>query len=176
MSSYLLSKNFVLDEFVESSTASRLHIDNTPDFEVKINIVRLCKAILQPLRDALQCPIHVTSGYRCKALNAAVGGVPNSQHMYGLAADIVLDHCHCIGDILCELNQIKCVKVDGVEWNKKHSLWNGFSCLEDLRENHVITEVPLYEYDQLISYPSFVHVSIAKEGGTPRREFFRKDL
>lgn len=44
--------------------------------------------VLQRLRDVLGVKITVTSGRRCVAHNAAVGGAKNSQHLQGLAADI----------------------------------------------------------------------------------------
>ena len=43
---------------------------------------------LQKLRDYTGEPIRITSGRRCEAHNAAVGGAKNSQHLLGLAADI----------------------------------------------------------------------------------------
>ncbi len=48
--------------------------------------------LLQALRDAMEVPIHVTSGYRCISRNAEVGGAKASQHLYGLAADIKTDN------------------------------------------------------------------------------------
>ncbi|MDD5014891.1 MAG: D-Ala-D-Ala carboxypeptidase family metallohydrolase [Atribacterota bacterium] len=45
-------------------------------------------AKLLALRDVLERPIHITSGYRCFAYNRKVGGVANSYHLIGLAADI----------------------------------------------------------------------------------------
>ena len=45
---------------------------------------------MQPLRDTLLNPVIITSGYRCPQLNSAVGGVYNSEHLTGGAADI---HC-----------------------------------------------------------------------------------
>lgn len=44
-------------------------------------------AALQKLRGARGKPVVITSGYRCARHNAEVGGVPNSRHMRGLAAD-----------------------------------------------------------------------------------------
>lgn len=55
---------------------------------VRENIVSLVDNVLDPLREAYGKPIYVTSGYRCPAHNAAVVGVPNSQHMKGEACDI----------------------------------------------------------------------------------------
>lgn len=83
-----ITNNFTLEEFVASSTAYRLHIDNAPSQSVKNNISRLAREILQPLRDKFKKPIKITSGYRCPELNKAVNGSKTSQHLYGEAADI----------------------------------------------------------------------------------------
>ena len=83
-----LSANFSLEELTASATAKAKKIDNTPSLEVKKNLERLCKEVLQPIRDKYGRAITVTSGYRSPKLNAAVGGVKNSQHVLGQAADI----------------------------------------------------------------------------------------
>ena len=83
-----LTKNFSLEEMIASSTAKEKRIDNTPTPEAKANLERLCKEVLQPIRDKYGRAITVTSGYRCPKLNAAVGGVKDSQHLTGCAADI----------------------------------------------------------------------------------------
>lgn len=84
----LFTKNFSYDELIASATAKRLGIDNTPTPEEKENLRRLATDILQPIRDAWRGAIMVSSGYRCSALNKAVGGVKTSQHLTGEAADI----------------------------------------------------------------------------------------
>ena len=84
-------KYFTLDELIHSDTADRLGIDNTPTSEAVSNINDLVTNVLDNLRDGWGRPIIVTSGYRCKELNAAVGGTRNSQHLKGQAADIVSD-------------------------------------------------------------------------------------
>ena len=86
-----LSEDFLLSEFIDSETARRLNIDNTPPtWEVVIHLRQLCREVLQPLRDHYGRPIRITSGYRCPALNEAVHGVGNSQHLVGCAADLHL--------------------------------------------------------------------------------------
>lgn len=80
--------NFSLAEFIESDTASKRRIDNTPDFNEVDHINELVSRILQPLRSAWGRPLKVTSGYRCPKLNAAVGGASTSAHLRGYAADI----------------------------------------------------------------------------------------
>lgn len=83
-----LTPHFKLSEFTKSSTASARGIDNTPPKEVIDNLRNLCEQVLEPLRQFFNVPIVIGSGYRCPALNKAVGGVKNSQHMTGEAADI----------------------------------------------------------------------------------------
>ena len=86
--SEIFSKNFTYEELIKSATAKRLGIDNTPSPEEKEKLKRLAVEILQPIRDAWKAPIIITSGYRCKKLNDAVGGAKTSQHSVGEAADI----------------------------------------------------------------------------------------
>ena len=83
-----LSEHFSLSEFTKSITAERLGIDNKPGYEQVLAMRNLCREVLEPLRQHYGQPIRITSGYRCEALNMAVGGVSNSQHQYGEAADL----------------------------------------------------------------------------------------
>ena len=86
-------KHFTLKEFVKSDTARRLGIDNTPSPQVEERLRQLVDYVLDPLREAYGKPIYVNSGYRCPALNRAVGGVAHSQHLTGEAADITGGNC-----------------------------------------------------------------------------------
>lgn len=83
-----LTAHFNLSEFTRSETASERHIDNTPTASAVTNLKHLCEQVLEPLRCWYGKPITIGSGYRCPKLNAAVGGVKNSQHMTGEAADL----------------------------------------------------------------------------------------
>lgn len=85
-----LSKNFTYEEMINSATAKRLNIDNTPSVKELGELRKLCQQVLQPIRDKYGKSITVTSGYRCEKLNKAVGGSKTSQHRYGQAADITL--------------------------------------------------------------------------------------
>jgi zinc D-Ala-D-Ala carboxypeptidase len=82
-----LSKNFVLSEITRSNTAKRLGIDNEPTKKDLENLQRIVTNLLQPLRDHLG-PIRISSGYRSKELNRAIGGSNKSQHSKGEAVDI----------------------------------------------------------------------------------------
>jgi len=82
-----LSPNFNLSEFTRSGVAARLGIDNTPP-EVVVECLRsLCVNVLEPVRAHFGRPVTIQSGYRCQALNKAVGGAATSQHVLGQAAD-----------------------------------------------------------------------------------------
>lgn len=89
---YPLSKDFKLFEFLTSQTASRRGIVNIPTVDVVVRLERLVDQVIQPARNALG-PIRISSGYRCPALNRAVGGSRNSQHMVGEAADLLPLKC-----------------------------------------------------------------------------------
>jgi len=85
----MLTTNFSMEEFVSSNTGERLGIDNTPNSaELRANIMRTAQ-MLERVRTLLKVPIIITSGYRCPALNKAVGGAQFSAHVEGLAADFI---------------------------------------------------------------------------------------
>ena len=86
-----ITNNFTMEEFTRSETADKLGIQNVPGSRERLAIVNLCTKLLQPLRDAYGKPMTINSGYRCPELNKAVGGVPNSQHVLGMASDISID-------------------------------------------------------------------------------------
>ena len=83
-------KHFTINELTRSDTALRLGIDNRPPANAVAALHALVDNVLDPLREAWGGPIHVNSGYRCPALNKAVGGTPGSQHQRGEAADITV--------------------------------------------------------------------------------------
>lgn len=82
-----LSPHFILYELAHSATASELGLDNKPNIEQRKALISLCDNILEPLRQQFG-PIVVRSGFRSPEVNKRVGGVPNSQHLRGEAADI----------------------------------------------------------------------------------------
>lgn len=81
-------KHFTIKELSASPTAVARGIDNNPTEQVIAALTRLTDNVLDPLRQAYGFPIYVNSGYRCPALNRAVGGTSGSQHLRGEAADI----------------------------------------------------------------------------------------
>ena len=86
-----LSNNLSLNEMTRSNTAQRRGIDNSPTPEHIENMRVLAEKIFQPIREHFDRPIFVSSGYRSKALNTAIGGSQTSQHSTGEAVDIDMD-------------------------------------------------------------------------------------
>lgn len=82
-----LKTNFDLEQFTVSNTATRKGIENTPPPEIIENLRHLHAELLLPIRALAKRDLIVTSGYRCPALNKAIGGAKNSAHMSGKAAD-----------------------------------------------------------------------------------------
>lgn len=81
-------KHFTIEELTRSTTATQFGIDNSPSQESTANMRRLTETVLDPARERLGKPIYVNSGYRCPELNRKVGGVANSYHLQGRAADL----------------------------------------------------------------------------------------
>jgi len=86
-----LSKNLALAEVMRSETAERKGISNMPTPEHIENFKLLAENVFQPIRDHFGVPIILSSGYRSKELNTAVGGALSSQHCTGEAIDIDMD-------------------------------------------------------------------------------------
>jgi len=86
-----LSNNLSLSEVLVSQTAKRLGLSNEPTKEHLENLNIIAYKIFQPVRDYFKVPIYVSSGYRSKELNKAIGGAKTSQHMKGEALDLDAD-------------------------------------------------------------------------------------
>ncbi len=184
-----LSPHFKLSEFVVSETASRHGIDNTPPEEAVENLRRLCQGTLEPLREALQLPVVITSGFRTKALNDRLAhSSERSQHMQGCAADFYVScaaeprfkaaeprfKVQC-GFAAVQGSRFSDLKVqsdprvdDKVQGSRVDDKVQG-SKVQGRREVlikafRLIITSPEIDYDQLILYPNFIHVSyVSKE-------------
>jgi hypothetical protein len=84
----LLTPHFTLEEMTLSQTAERNGIDNTPTPGI-IETLRVTCEGFEEVRALLGCALIISSGYRCAALNKAVGGVDTSAHVFGYAADFI---------------------------------------------------------------------------------------
>ena len=135
-SNIYLSPHFSLSEFTASATARKYGIVNEAPDEAVENLRRLCYGTLEPLRNALGLPIIITSGYRTKTLNDKLSrSSKHSQHMQGQAADFHLSQTL--------MSRILCI-------SRRKQLIKAF--------RRIILDESI-DYDQLIIYPSFIHVS-----------------
>ena len=83
-----LSKHVTLAEFISSDSATRYGIKNDMDSTQQQKAVDLCVNIFEPLREWLNKPIKINSGFRSLAVNKRVGGALSSQHLKGEAMDL----------------------------------------------------------------------------------------
>jgi hypothetical protein len=86
-----LSKHLSLAEVTRSETAKRKGVSNMPTPEHLENFKLLAEKVFEPIREHFKVPIHLSSGYRSKELNKAIGGSLTSQHCTGEAIDIDMD-------------------------------------------------------------------------------------
>ena len=86
-----LSTHLDLSEVIRSDSAKRNGISNMPTGEHIANFMLLAEKIFEPIREHFGVPIHISSGYRSKELNAKIGGSATSQHCKGQAVDIDMD-------------------------------------------------------------------------------------
>ena len=164
-----LSPHFSLLELTESATARQRDIANIPPPEAVENLKRLCKGTLEPLRKALGLPVIITSGYRCKELNNIVNrSSKTSQHMLGQAADFYISSDGSMrqsrGSRFSDQGQSDPRVDDKVQDSKvlgrRELLIMGFRLIilnEDI------------DYDQLILYPTFIHVSYVSRSKNRRK-------
>lgn len=143
-----ITPNFKYSEMCHSNKAASLGIPNLPTVEEAKHIEELVKNILQPLRDELGMGIRINSGFRNPRVNKLVGGVSNSAHLTGYAADI-----HCPGYKGGDIKEL-CIFV------------RDFLKKKDIKFDQLI-----YEYgDKNIPTKGWVHIGIRDLGGRQRGE------
>ena len=86
-----ISKHCSLHEAIQSQTATRRKIDNTPTEQHLKNMNLVAERCFEPIRTHFGVPLFISSFYRSKRLNQAIGGSKTSDHQYGLAIDIDAD-------------------------------------------------------------------------------------
>lgn len=134
MEDQILTQHFRLSEFSRSQTADSHGIDNSVPEELIPSLRNLCEQVLEPLREHFNKPVVISSGYRCPKLNRLVGGVSNSQHQKGEAADIHIPSSTEGHDWFLWIEENTCF--DQLIWERKgNTRWIHVSCKRDLRKN-----------------------------------------
>ncbi|MCE2744566.1 MAG: D-Ala-D-Ala carboxypeptidase family metallohydrolase [Burkholderiales bacterium] len=101
---------FCQDTLCHSDTALRCGLDNNCPPELQDNLCRL-SCLLADIQKSLNIrngALKVNSGFRAPALNEKVGGVPNSQHCLGLAADVVCPEFGSPSELALAIAQSPC--------------------------------------------------------------------
>lgn len=112
-------KYFTIEELVYSDVARCREIVNVPNEAAIKNMQRLIEMVLDPAREYLGKAIKVNSGYRCKELNAVVGGAKQSYHLRGRAADITVGNVsenRRLYSILRKLPHVELIWEKGGAW------------------------------------------------------------
>ena len=155
-----LSKNFTLQELTRTSRESLQNVNieqATNDLAVLQNLTDLAVKILQPIRDFYGKPVKVTSGYRSKALNIAVGGSQTSQHSHGEAADIQIEGIS-VDKLFEDLKSGKIVPLDDVGQVIKEKV-------DSAEWIHISTMTPRYSEIQKAKYGSDEAIFLVTKDG-----------
>lgn len=120
-----LSASFNLDEFTISQEAERHGYRNEPNEKQIENLRLLCVNVLQPLREIINVPIFINSGFRSFDVNAAVGGKFNSQHLEGKASDFVVHSMNLMDVFNIILNKLSFDQLIYEFGKWIHVSWNG---------------------------------------------------
>jgi hypothetical protein len=120
-----LTNNFYLKEFVISQVAERHGYRNEPNEKQIENLKLLCVNVLQPLREIINVPIFINSGFRSFDVNAVVGGRYNSQHIEGKAADFIVPSLNLVDVFNIVLQNISFDQLIYEFGKWIHVPWNG---------------------------------------------------
>lgn len=133
----MLSADFSLEEMVITQVRG---VDNTPPPAIIENLTALA-ATLEKVRVILNHPVLINSAYRSPAVNARVGGVANSAHLSGWAADFI---CPAFGS---PLQICKYLYGRPLGWDQliEEETWVHFSIAPTLRRQ-VLTKNPAGGY------------------------------
>ena len=129
-----MNLNFKISELIYSETAVKNNINNMPDINSLDNMLELIVYCLQPIRDKLQKPMVITSGYRNSQVNKLVGGVSNSAHLYGQAVDFTVSG-------MTPAQVVDFIKKSGVEYDQlinEYDKWTHISYVKGKNRKQVL--------------------------------------
>lgn len=117
----MIELNFTMSELLKSDIAEKYNISNIPDKQSLDNMLILICECLQPIRNYIDKPMNISSGYRSPRLNGhpLINGAPNSQHVTGQAVDFTIKG-------MTPKQIIEKVKGSGVEFDQlinEHNIW-----------------------------------------------------
>lgn len=143
ISSENATRNFKWSELMHSNYAVANRINNVATGKERENLLELA-TLLQVIRDWHGQPMVINSGFRSEKVNKGVGGVANSAHRHGYAADVTFR---------------------GVSGGASNQLAFARKIGQFLKSKGI-------KFDQIISYDNFIHIGVRKPSGTQRCEVF----
>ena len=129
-----MNLNFTLSELIYSDTAIKYNINNMADIKSLDCMLNLIVYCLQPIREKLQKPMIITSGYRCKLLNAKIGGVSSSQHTKGQAVDFYVNGL----SVSQVINLIKNSDIEYDQLINEYNKWIHISFVKNKNKNQIL--------------------------------------
>lgn len=116
-----LTEHFAWNELCVNTRIWGKQMPNEPTEETARALRALAENVLEPIRDILGVPMIITSGFRTKQNNYLVGGVVNSQHIKGQAADFYAKGISAVGtlkkivdsDTFVDFDQLICYRYKG---------------------------------------------------------------
>jgi uncharacterized protein YcbK (DUF882 family) len=117
----MIKLNFTMSELLKSDIATKYNISNIPDKQSLDNMLTLIIECLQPIRNYIDKPMLISSGYRSPRLNShpLIKGSETSQHVTGQAVDFTIKG-------MTPKQIIEKVKASGVEYDQlinEHNIW-----------------------------------------------------
>lgn len=141
-----ISKNFKMSEFSVSAKADAAGLNNEIPEHIKPAVRSLVTKLLQPICNLMGWRDRINSGYRSPEVNRLVGGASTSQHVKGEAADNVFYKTEGGNTVnIAPINVLRAVMQAGLD------------------------------FDQMIAYPTFVHLSYTTTRANRRQVLYSKD-
>ncbi len=129
-----MSLNFKISELIYSDTAIKNNINNMPDINSLDNMLNLIFYCLQPIRNKINKPIIITSGFRNSEINRLVNGKNDSQHLKGQAVDFTIKGMKIV-DI------VDFIKKSGIEYDQlinEHNRWVHISFVKGKNRKQIL--------------------------------------
>ncbi len=164
-----LSKNFSLKEFLRSDTAERderlKQEQENPPTAIVENLKYLVENALQPIRNKLDFPIRISSGYRSQIVNKLVGGSGTSQHCLGEAADCGISPRFLTNSTTAQYRDEIKTKVSEITGSalrpdiSENFFLFAYVCLN---LNNLDIDQVIHEYGDDFGHPAWIHISTSK--------------
>ena len=88
MNNNKLTSHFTYNELTNTDVKELLEKNREQGLQYRPQLKKLAE-FAEQVREILDCPMVITSGFRCEELNTKLGGSPTSQHRFAEAIDFI---------------------------------------------------------------------------------------